>query len=92
LRSGSRRWVPFGHGFSAEARGDQRSVGLLRDVRGCHHPDSDLEKKTKLSFGELKEHDHFAEGGDPGTPEAPTGQDGETQTIKLIYRPGDIVV
>jgi hypothetical protein len=28
----------------------------------------------------------------PGTLEAPTGQDGETQTIKLIYRPGDIVV
>ena len=53
---------------------------------------SDLEKKTKLSFGELKKHDHFAEGGDPGTLEAPTGQDGETQTIKLIYRPADIVV
>jgi endonuclease G len=53
---------------------------------------SDLEKKTKLSFGELKKHDHFAEGGDSGTLEAPTGQDGETQTIKLIYKPGDIVV
>jgi endonuclease G len=53
---------------------------------------SDLEKKTKLSFGELKKHDHFAQGGDPGTLEAPTGQDGETQTIKLIYKPGDIVV
>ena len=53
---------------------------------------SDLEKKTKLSFGELKEHDHFAEGGDPGTLEAPTGHDGKTQAIKLIYKPDDIVV
>jgi endonuclease G, mitochondrial len=53
---------------------------------------SDLEKKTKLSFGELKEHDHFAEGGNRGTLEVPTGQDGETQPIKLIYKPDDIVV
>jgi len=53
---------------------------------------SDLEKKTKLSFGELNKHDHFAEGGAPGTLEAPTGQGGETQVIKLIYTPDDIVV
>jgi endonuclease G, mitochondrial len=53
---------------------------------------SDLEEKTNLSFGELKEHDHFAEGGAPGTLEAPTGRDGETRAIKLIYTPDDIVV
>jgi DNA/RNA endonuclease G (NUC1) len=28
LRSGSRRRIPFRHGFSAEARGDQGSTGL----------------------------------------------------------------
>lgn len=53
---------------------------------------SDLEKKTKLSFGDLKEHDHFAQGGAAGTLEAPTGMDGETETVKLIFQPREIVV
>jgi endonuclease G, mitochondrial len=53
---------------------------------------SDLEKKTGLSFGDLKKHDHFAEGGDPGTIEAPTGVEGVTQTVKAIRTAADIVV
>jgi len=54
---------------------------------------ADLEKKTKLSFGDLKKHDHFAEAGKAdGTLELPGGLEGVTETVKLIYSPRDIVV
>jgi DNA/RNA endonuclease G (NUC1) len=53
---------------------------------------SELEKRTKLSFGDLNKHDHFAQDGAAGTLEAPTAQEGVTQTVKLIYSPSDIVV
>jgi len=53
---------------------------------------SDLERRTKLSFGDLKKHDHFAEGGAAGTLEAPTALEGVTQTIKPIFNASDIVV
>jgi endonuclease G, mitochondrial len=62
------------------------------DVAATQVKISDLETKTKLSFGDLKEHDHFAQGGAAGTLEAPTGLEGETQTVKLIFHPSDIVV
>ena len=62
------------------------------DVAATQIKISDLEKQTKLSFGDLKKHDHFAQGGAAGTLEAPTDQEGVTQTIKLIYSPADIVV
>jgi endonuclease G len=62
------------------------------DVAATQVKISDLERKTKLSFGELKKHDHFAQGGAAGTLEAPTGLEGETQTVKLIFHPSDIVV
>jgi endonuclease G len=62
------------------------------DVAATQVKISDLEGKTKLSFGDLKRHDHFAQGGATGTLEAPTGLEGETQTVKLIFHPSDIVV
>jgi endonuclease G, mitochondrial len=62
------------------------------DVAATQIKLSDLEKRTKLSFGDLKKHDHFAQGGAAGTLEAPTGQEGATETIKLIFTPSDIVV
>jgi endonuclease G, mitochondrial len=62
------------------------------DVAATQIKISDLESKTKLSFGDLKKHDHFAQGGAAGTLEAPTGLEGETQTVKLIFHPSDIVV
>jgi endonuclease G, mitochondrial len=62
------------------------------DVAATQVKISDLENKTKLSFGDLNKHDHFAQGGAAGTLEAPTGLVGETQTVKLIFHPSDIVV
>ena len=62
------------------------------DVAATQVKISDLESKTKLSFGDLNKHDHFAQGGAAGTLEAPTGLEGETQTVKLIFHPSDIVV
>jgi endonuclease G, mitochondrial len=62
------------------------------DVAATQVKVSDLESKTKLSFGDLNQHDHFAQGGAPGTLEAPTGLEGQTQTVKLIFHPSDIVV
>ena len=62
------------------------------DVAATQIKISDLEGKTKLGFGDLKKHDHFAQGGAAGTLEAPTGLEGETQTVKLIFHPSDIVV
>jgi endonuclease G len=62
------------------------------DVAATQVKISDLESKTKLSFGDLSQHDHFAQGGAAGTLEAPTGLEGVTQTVKLIFHPSDIVV
>jgi endonuclease G len=62
------------------------------DVAATQIKLSDLEKRTKLSFGDLHKHDHFAQGGAAGTLEAPTAQEGVTETIKLIFTPTDILV
>ena len=62
------------------------------DVAATQVKITDLEKLTKLSFGDLKKYDHFAKTGVTGTLEAPTGPEGETQTIKVIYSPSDIVI
>lgn len=62
------------------------------DVAAVQIGISDLEKRTKLSFDDLHNHDHFAQGGAPGTIETPTAQEGVTETIKLIFTPTDIVV
>jgi endonuclease G len=62
------------------------------DVAATQVKISDLERKTKLSFGDLKNHDHFAQSGAAGTLEAPGALDGETQTVKLIFHASEIVV
>jgi endonuclease G, mitochondrial len=61
------------------------------DVAATQVKISDLANKTKLSFGDLNKHDHFAQGGSTGTLETPTGLEGETQTVKLIFHLTDIV-
>lgn len=60
------------------------------DVAATQIKISDLEKRTGLSFGDLKKHDHFAQGGDPGSLEAPTAEEGVTQTVKAIRNGSDI--
>ena len=50
-----------------------------------------LEKKTGLSFGDLKKHDHFARKGDPGTLELP-GAGGGVEQVKVVRTGEDIVV
>jgi endonuclease G len=51
----------------------------------------DLQKRTGLDFVDLKEHDHFAQDGDPGTLELP-GAGREGQRVKPIRTGADIVV
>ena len=60
------------------------------DVGAAQIKISDLEKRTGLSFGDLTAHDHFAEGGAPGTIEAPIG--GLTESIRPIRSNSEIVV
>jgi endonuclease G, mitochondrial len=60
------------------------------DVGAAQIKISDLEKRTGLSFGDLTAHDHFAEGGAPGTIEAPIG--GLTESIRPIRSMSEIVV
>ena len=61
------------------------------DVTAAQVTLADLEKLTKLSFGDLSKHDHFAKGGDPGTLEidSPTGG---KRRVKPIMDYKDIVV
>lgn len=51
-----------------------------------------LEAKTGLDFGDIKQHDHFAEGGAPGTLELPSGAGGKPRKAKIIRSGADIVV
>ena len=52
---------------------------------------AELETLTGLDFGVLTQHDHFAQGGDPGTLEIAT-PDGGKRRIKPIEDFTDIVV
>jgi endonuclease G, mitochondrial len=61
------------------------------DVGATQVKIADLEKKTGLSFGDLKRHDHFAQKGAPGTPELPA-VGGEIQEVNVIRTGEDIVV
>jgi endonuclease G, mitochondrial len=61
------------------------------DVAATQIKIADLEKKTGLDFGRLREFDHFAQGGAPGTLEMPTAT-GARQTIKAIRSGADIVI
>ena len=61
------------------------------DVAATQIKITDLEKKTGLDFGRLREFDHFAQGGAPGTLEMPSGR-GTSQTVKVIRSGADIVI
>jgi endonuclease G len=61
------------------------------DVAATQIKIADLEQRTGLDFGEVKNFDHFAEGGAPGTLELPAGG-GRTRRAKVIRGGGDIVV
>ena len=60
------------------------------DVGAAQIRISDLEKRTGLKFGDLSKHDHFAEGGAPGTIEAPIA--GLKENIRPIRSNSEIVV
>ena len=53
---------------------------------------ADLEKQTGLDFGDVKKHDHFAEGGAPGTLESVAGTTEATKRGRVIRRAEDIMV
>jgi len=61
------------------------------DVAATQIKIADLEKKTRLDFGRLREFDHFAQGGAPGTLELPSGR-GTSPTVKVIRSGADIVI
>ena len=61
------------------------------DVAATQIKIADLEKRTGLDFGRLREFDHFAQGGAPGTLEVPTAA-GASQPIKVIRGGEDIVI
>ena len=61
------------------------------DVAAAQIRIADLEKRTGLDFGRLREFDHFAQGGAPGTLEVPTAA-GASQPIKVIRGGEDIVI
>jgi endonuclease G len=58
------------------------------DVAATQVKIADLETKTGLNFGDLKNHDHFAQGGAPTTLELP----GDGQRIRAIRTGADIYV
>jgi endonuclease G len=62
------------------------------DVAATQLKISDLERQTGLNFGDLKQHDHFAEGGKPGTLENVQGTTPATKGGRLIRKFEDIMV
>ncbi|MGY4617624.1 endonuclease G [Bradyrhizobium sp. USDA 4472] len=60
------------------------------DVTATQITVADLERRTGLDFGLLKDHDHFAQGGQPGTLELPVV--GQTTKVKIIRGGADIVI
>jgi DNA/RNA endonuclease G (NUC1) len=61
------------------------------DVAATQIKIADLEKRTGLDFGRLREFDHFAQGGAPGTLEMPTSE-GVSRSVKVIRTGADIVI
>jgi endonuclease G, mitochondrial len=61
------------------------------DVAATQIRVADLEERTGLDFGDIKEFDHFAAGGVPGTLELP-GIEGVVRRAKIIRNGSDIVV
>jgi endonuclease G len=62
------------------------------DVAATQIKIADLENQTGLNFGDLKEHDHFAEAGTPGTLESVAGTTAATKCGRLIRNAQDIIV
>jgi endonuclease G, mitochondrial len=62
------------------------------DVAATQIKIRDLEKQTGLDFGDVKTHDHFAEGGSPGTLEFVEGTTAATKGGRLIRSGHDIIV
>ncbi len=60
------------------------------DVAATQLRIADLETRTGLDFGDIKAHDHFAQGGEPGTLELPI--DGSRHMLKPIRSGFDITV
>ena len=61
------------------------------DVAAAQIRIADLEKRTGLDFGRLRDFDHFAQGGALGTLEVPTAA-GASRPIKVIRGGEDIVI
>jgi len=61
------------------------------DVTATQIKIADLEKRTGLNFGDLKDHDHFAQSHDLGTLELP-GAGLEGHRVKVIRSGADIVI
>ena len=53
---------------------------------------ADLEGRTGLDFGDLKQHDHFAEGGASGTIESPLESTASGEPFRRIRKEADVVV
>jgi endonuclease G, mitochondrial len=62
------------------------------DVAATQIKIADLEGQTRLDFGDLRNHDHFAEGGPPGTIEGVAGTTGATKGGRMIQSFTDVVV
>ena len=62
------------------------------DVAAAQIRLADLEERTGLDFGNIKNFDHFAAGGVPGTLELPSGIEGVTRRAKIVRNGSDIVV
>jgi endonuclease G, mitochondrial len=62
------------------------------DVAATQIRIADLEQRTGLDFGEIKNFDHFAQGGVPGTLELPSGIEGVAHRAKIIRMGSDIVI
>jgi endonuclease G len=60
------------------------------DVGAAQITVADLEKRTGLDFGSLKDHDPFSANGIPGTLEAMVGD--ETQKVKPLMDPTEIII
>ena len=62
------------------------------DVAATQIKIADLEQRTGIDFGKIKDFDHFAQGGAAGTLELPAAQDGRVRRARVIRNGGDIVV
>ena len=85
--------IPSATGFVLGQEDIQNLPGFEEafDVAATQIRVADLEERTGLDFGDIKEFDHFAAGGVPGTLELP-GIEGVVRRAKIIRHGSDIVV